>query len=133
LQTIFKCLDKNNDGKISKEELKESYDELKIQLSDREVDQMLQSIDADNSGFIDYAEFIRATYDKEKLLTDTHLKIVFDTFDTDKNGKIDSYDLRNMFGKNANDEVMSKLIKEVHSEDIDFEEFSSIIRSSFTN
>jgi calcium-dependent protein kinase len=132
LQKIFQCLDLNNDGKISRDELKNSYEVLKIQISDTEIDEILRIIDADNSGYIDYAEFIRATIDKDKLLTETHLKIVFDTFDTDKNGKIDSNDLRNMFGKNINDELMSKLLKEVHSEEISFDEFSAIIRSSLS-
>jgi calcium-dependent protein kinase len=130
LQKIFQCLDENKDGKISREELKNSYHILKIDLTDREIDEMLKTIDADNSGYIDYAEFIRAAVDKDKLLTETHLKIVFDTFDTDKNGKICSNDLRNMFGKNVNDEIMSKLLREVHSEDISFDEFAATIRSS---
>ena len=37
LKKIFKYLDKNNDGKISREELLESYKDVSINISDKEM------------------------------------------------------------------------------------------------
>ena len=90
-------------------------------------------IDHDNSGFIEYEEFQRATVNKEHLITENHLKIVFDVFDSDKNGKIDHEEIRNILGKNISDRLLSKLMSEINvseDEDISFEQFSTIIRKA---
>lgn len=60
LRDLFLALDKNGDGSISLDELKEG-------LGKREngdtIMKLLQAADTDNSGQIDYTEFIAATLD----------------------------------------------------------------------
>jgi len=61
LATVFKAFDKNGDGRLSMDEVKTGYLEHygKI-MSDKEVEVMFKTVDADNSGFIDFTEFIVA-------------------------------------------------------------------------
>jgi calcium-dependent protein kinase len=57
LQNAFAAIDKNGDGKLSKDELLECYvNVLKDQeKATKEVDQMMQNVDIDHNGYIDYS------------------------------------------------------------------------------
>lgn len=54
----FKLIDVNNDGKITKSELKGYLERLKIPFSDEELDEIVNTADLDNDGSIDYKEFV---------------------------------------------------------------------------
>ena len=49
--------------------------------TDDEVGDLLDHIDDDGSGMVDYSEFIAAAYDKAKLLTEPNLEKAFRIFD----------------------------------------------------
>jgi calcium-dependent protein kinase len=55
LQRAFKALDKNSDGKLSREELIEGYRKIYGGMAEEEVDKILLKVDADGSGEIDYS------------------------------------------------------------------------------
>jgi calcium-dependent protein kinase len=50
-------------------------------------------MDSDNSGEIDFTEFITAAIDKRALLTKENIDAAFRTFDTDGNGRITKEEL----------------------------------------
>lgn len=61
LSKVFKAFDKSGDGKLSMDEVKEGYLEHYGRImSDQEVEEMFRAVDTDNSGFIDYTEFVVA-------------------------------------------------------------------------
>lgn len=90
-------------------------------------------MDGDNNGFIEFDEFLRASIDKEKLLTEKNLKMAFDFFDRDKNGSISAQELKFILGDNninIKDIVWKKMIKEIDlNEDgqISYEEFKMMM------
>jgi calcium-dependent protein kinase len=45
-------------------------------------------VDIDSSGFIDYSEFITASINKNKILTNQNINTCFTLFDKDSNGTI---------------------------------------------
>eukprot|EP01071_Lankesteria_metandrocarpae_P008096 Lankesteria_metandrocarpae@DN4865_c2_g1_i2.p1 len=143
LTAIFRKLDRNGDGQLDQQELKEGYKELmKIQGIDiskldeetieAEVETVLNSIDFDKNGFIEYSEFVTVAIDRKVLLSETRLRKAFALFDRDGSGKISSDELMNIFVDmgNARDEC-EKTIREADKNndgEVDFEEFATLIR-----
>ena len=128
LKKIFYKIDKNLDGKLSKEELMSAYKTAGIKIKKHQLERIIQSMDFDNNGYIEYEEFIRATISKENLFTDINLKTAFDMFDLDKNGSISLNEIKEVLGikKNDDDKVIEELMNEVQrtgNEEITFEQF----------
>ncbi|XP_055389023.1 LOW QUALITY PROTEIN: calcium-dependent protein kinase 4-like [Condylostylus longicornis] len=101
LTAIFERLDRNGDGQLDRNELKSGYKELlRLKGADittldeesieRQVDRLLQSIDFDQNGYLNYSEFVTVCMDQKTLLTKKSLKRAFEMFDTDQSGKISS-------------------------------------------
>lgn len=75
LTEIFKSFDKNNDGVLSKEELILGYAQLygSTERATLEVEQILQRVDTNGNGSIDYSEFLAANLQLSELLTNDKL------------------------------------------------------------
>ena len=58
------ALDKNKDGTLTLEEMKEGIEELKQSSIDIDIEEIFKSIDTEHSGKIDYTEFLAAPMDK---------------------------------------------------------------------
>ena len=89
LAKIFKEIDKNGDGKLSKEEILDEYDKFYGKTINKEdVLKIFDSVDIDKSGFIEYSEFLEASINEKQLLTDEKLLSAFKKFDKDGSGTI---------------------------------------------
>ncbi|CAN6564101.1 unnamed protein product [Malus baccata var. baccata] len=101
LKQVFATFDKNSDGFITKQELKESLKNIRIFMSDAEVEEMVKKVDANGDGLIDFDEFCMLC--GSMLLRDDgvveggdgggaeeeeELKEAFGVFDKDKDGLI---------------------------------------------
>jgi len=74
IDEVFRAMDLNGDGKLSKEEIKIGYSQFfGKELGDDEIDEMFSRIDADGSGEIDYSEFVVATMNEKNLLSSNKL------------------------------------------------------------
>lgn len=114
LAKVFKAFDKNGDGKLSMEEVKQGYlDHYGKVMSDEEIETMFNSVDSDKSGFIDYTEFIVATVNTEELNSNEFLQAAFKMFDKDGSGTISGDEIKAVlgFGGNVDGAVMQNIIK----------------------
>ena len=63
---LFRCLDKNGDGEVSRRELEKALKELGVNASKQSIDDLFSHLDPDHSGGIEFRELQRA------LLAATH-------------------------------------------------------------
>ena len=69
----FHKIDKDHTGMITLDELKNSVMHSEHKISDDQIEAMFQKIDATGNNKLNYTEFIAATLDVEKVLTDERL------------------------------------------------------------
>ena len=114
MRKVFVSLDDNGDGRLTKEELKDGL--LKATGNTKEIEQIMANLDNDNSGYIEFQEFLRAAVDKAKILTDDNIKHAFNLFDADRSGSISYQEIRKIFAQEQNididDEVWKNMIEE---------------------
>ena len=56
----------------------------------------MKAADTDNSGTINYTEFIAATIDAQIFLREENLRAAFQMFDSDNSGKIDAKEVKSL-------------------------------------
>ncbi|CAG9333134.1 unnamed protein product [Blepharisma stoltei] len=133
LTEMFRSLDINGDGKISKDELLEAYSKtLGRSAAIHQVEQIMAKVDANNSGFIDYSEFMMAATALETLISKENLKSAFTAFDADGNGKISAKELKMFLGTDlaVSDMVWKDMISEVDLDgdgEVDIVEFENMM------
>jgi len=58
MKMAFKMFDKDENGYIEKDELKQMMAKLGEKLTDGEIDEMMKEADTDNDGRVNYNEFL---------------------------------------------------------------------------
>ena len=133
IKKVFFLINKSLDGQIKKEELINAYKMANINIKKNDIIKIFKSLDsakANNS--IEYEEFLRAGLDKKLIFTEEHIKLGFEMIDFQKKGKINVYEIKQIFGidDNVDESVMDNLLKEINkkeNEEISYEEFKKIL------
>lgn len=99
----FLAVDKDGDGKLTREDLLIAYaNSGKDPLEAEEiVETIMKNADKSKSGFINYSEFVTATISKRKFFSEERLTLAFKLFDTEGKGYIGVSDLKNIFKSGA--------------------------------
>lgn len=131
----FKKLDLNNDGVLSKEELREGLKKTKLYMPHEELDKLISQIDSNKNDKIDYSEFIAMTINKQQALSDDRIKDVFKMFDENRDGHIHLKEFQCMLqGTQKMDdkiwkEMLTEAIGDPNKEELSFEEFKNLLKS----
>ncbi|CAD7954364.1 unnamed protein product [Amoebophrya sp. A120] len=144
LKETFQTLDKNGDGTLTLEEVKNGCKKQNVPLP-ANFEEIFASIDSDGSGKIDYTEFIAATMETNLHHREDLLWSAFRVFDIDGDGKITLDELaRVVKGDGGLQENLPKkeldkiadLMKEYDTNKdgcIDFDEFREMMRDQTVN
>ena len=118
---------------LTKDELQVGYEKLLGDEAAEEVDKIFQKVDIDESGKIEYSEWIVATIDLKKLLTPEKLHDAFNLFDKDNSGSISAQEVKDVLcsGQEVDDDVWDKIIAQNDTDgdhEISLEEFCSMMQ-----
>ena len=112
----FSLFDKDGDGTITTKELGTVMRSLGQNPTEAELQDMINEVDADGNGTIDFPEFLSLMARKMKD-TDTEEELIeaFKVFDRDGNGFISAAELRHVMtnlGEKLTDEEVDEMIRE---------------------
>lgn len=132
LKEMFKMIDADGSGQITLEELKKGLEKVGANLKDSEIVRLMEAADIDNSGTIDYGEFVAAMLHINKIHKEDHMYAAFSYFDKDGSGYITADELQQAcdqfgLGDIHLDEVMRDIDKDNDGR-IDYSEFVAMMK-----
>ncbi|KAF0414443.1 calmodulin [Gigaspora margarita] len=132
----FALFDRSNNGSITAGDLGKVMKSLGSNPTDTELEDMINEVDLDHNGTIDFNEFLNMMARKVKDSdAEEELKEAFKVFDKDNNGLISAAELRqvmNSIGEKLTDEEIDEMIHEADVDgdgQINYEEFVKMMKT----
>ena len=126
---LFKIVNTKGDGRLQKEELRKALLNFVSEEYLQNFEEIFYLLDADNNGIIEYEEFLRATLDKKKILTENNLKYAFSFFDKESKGYITKDQIKSYF---EDPKIDDNLLQHIFDE-IDLDKDGKIYFQDFKN
>lgn len=140
LRDTFMALDDNGDGLLTAKELREGLAKAGFKDLPPDLQQIMEEVDSDGSGVIDYTEFLAATLDRKLYLQEDVCWAAFRVFDRDGDGVISKEEIADVLGdgdvKSVAMRDIADLMKDVDANgdgEIDFQEFMQMMRGDVGN
>jgi calcium-dependent protein kinase len=134
----FLKLDKDGDGKLTKEELIQEYSKSMTREKAEEIsNSVIEKLDQDNDGMIDYTEFLVSCQERLKNISLDNLEIAFRMFDADGNGEISAEEIKEILNDGAIDDedIWKIILKEADTNGdglVDLKEFINMMTAMKT-
>ncbi|CAH9095493.1 unnamed protein product [Cuscuta epithymum] len=133
-QESFNFFDKDGDGCITIEELATVIRSLDHNPSKEELQDMIDEVDTNGNGTIEFSEFINLMAKKIKETDeDEEIKEAFKVFDKDQNGYISASELRHTMinlGEKLTEEEVEEMIREADLDgdgQVNYDEFVTMM------
>jgi len=131
---VFAMFDKDSSGTITANELGDIMRSLGQKPTDSELQDMISEVDVDQSGAIDFDEFLKMMSTSVKQSDFAHeTRAAFAVFDKDNSGTISADELRQVMkslGEDLTDREIDEMIAEADKDrngTIDYEEFVQLL------
>eukprot|EP01117_Protostelium_nocturnum_P010931 TRINITY_DN3951_c0_g2_i1.p1 TRINITY_DN3951_c0_g2~~TRINITY_DN3951_c0_g2_i1.p1 ORF type:complete len:147 (-),score=62.98 TRINITY_DN3951_c0_g2_i1:763-1203(-) len=131
----FLLFDRDGDGKITNKELGTVMRSLGQNPSERDVEDLIQQVDADGNGHIDFTEFLAMMARKmQDFDSEEEMREAFSIFDKSGSGFIGASELKQVLGclgENLTDQEAEEMIREADTDrdgKINFKEFYRILK-----
>lgn len=132
----FTALDIDGDGLLTAKELQAGLEKAGIQNVPKELQRLIQAVDADGSGEIDYTEFLAATLERKTCLQENACWAAFRVFDKNGDGQISRKELVEVLAgrevtSTVSQEQIDNILADVDQNGdgfIDFSEFMAMMK-----
>ncbi|XP_074576438.1 uncharacterized protein LOC141832971 [Curcuma longa] len=132
----FCLFDRDGDGCITMGELSMMINSLGLRATENELHEMINEVDEDGSGAIEFEEFLSFMAKKmNETDSEEEVREAFKVFDKDQNGFISKNELKNVMislGEKLTDEEVDQMIKEADLDgdgQVNYEEFVKMMTS----
>jgi len=128
LRAMFLELDTKGDGLLTSAEISVGLEKAGFTEVPQEIQLILDGVDSDSNGVIDYTEFLAASLDKQIYTQEDACWAAFRVFDRDGDGKITIEELQHLM---KDDPSLGEALQQYDRDGdgaIDFEEFQRMMR-----
>ena len=94
---LFRFIDKNGEGHITKNELAKFCREYNIPMNIGEIDTVFAKLSFDGDGILSYNDFLAGAFNQKQLLSEENIKKGFRVFDLDESGSISLEEFASIF------------------------------------
>ncbi|KAA8528082.1 hypothetical protein F0562_035049 [Nyssa sinensis] len=135
IKEAFDMMDTSKRGKINLEELRNGLQKLGQQISDADLQILMEAADVDGNGTLNYGEFIAVSVHLRRMANDDHLHKAFAFFDRNQSGYIEIEELRDALSSedDANSEdIINAIMHDVDTDKdgrISYEEFAVMMKA----
>ncbi|KAI3833720.1 hypothetical protein MKX03_004055 [Papaver bracteatum] len=135
IKVMFQKIDTDNDGIVSVEELKVGLQKFGSQLAESEVQMLIEAVDTNGKGTMDYGEFVAVSLHLQRMANDEHLRRAFSYFDKDSNGYIELQELEDALLEDGTEDcvdVANDIFQEVDTDKdgkISYDEFAAMMKT----
>lgn len=111
----FRAIDLDQTGLINRDELKVAIKESDVNMTEEQIDRIIDEVDYFGNQKINYTEFLMATLDVRSFMDDNKLRAIFNQFDTDGSGSITRQNIitaMNKIGRDITQEDLEEIMSE---------------------